>query len=64
MVTPFFPIIIGNVGDGNVQFGPILNQSPISVSKNTSGAGGGNSGPFVITNTFWSSNITLSKELI
>jgi hypothetical protein len=40
---------IGIISGGVVNFGGAVNISPISVTKSTNGAGGGNSGAIVTT---------------
>ena len=48
-------VSIKNVsGSANVQFGNIVNQSPISSTKTTTGAGAENEGMLVITSTGFS----------
>ena len=53
-------VSIKNVsGSANVQFGNIVNQSPISSTKTTTGAGAENEGMLVITSSGFSLTTTI-----
>lgn len=52
-------VTIENVSGGNVQFGNIVNMSPISSSRTTTGSGSENEGMLVMTNSGYS--LSLSK---
>ena len=58
------PVHIINIGGGNVQFGDALNISPKSNSKSQLGAGAGNTGGFVLTNTAFNATNTSDTNLI
>ncbi len=47
-------VSIQNVSGGNVQFGNIVNMSPTSASKSTSGAGSENEGMLILTTSGFS----------
>lgn len=51
-------VSIQNVSGGNVQFGNIVNMSPISASKSTSGAGSENEGMLIMTSSGFSLSTT------
>ena len=54
-------VSIGNIsGTGNVQFGNIVNRSPISSSKTTTGSGAENDGKLVITYSGFNQTTTSS----
>ena len=53
-------VSIKNVsGSANVQFGNIVNQSPISSTKTTTGAGAENEGMLIITSSGFSLTTTI-----
>jgi spore germination protein PF len=58
------PVQIIAVDGGNVQFGDALNISPKSNSKSQLGAGAGNTGGFVLTNTAFNATNTFDTNLI
>ncbi|MBA2874856.1 spore germination protein [Thermaerobacillus caldiproteolyticus] len=62
-------VIVGGVkvtsvaGNGTVNMGDVLQIAPKSTTKAYSGAGGGNTGDFLLTNTFCSVTNTLDSDL-
>jgi spore germination protein PF len=58
------PVQIITVDGGNVQFGDALNISPKNNSKSQLGAGAGNVGGFVLTNTAFNATNTFDNNLI
>jgi spore germination protein PF len=42
-------VYIHEISGGEVTFGGPLKESPVSISKSTTGSGSGNTGPFQIT---------------
>ncbi|OIK10614.1 hypothetical protein BIV60_20555 [Bacillus sp. MUM 116] len=59
------PVIINNItGNGDVQFGDSLFNSPKVASKTPAGAGGFNTGVFIITNTGVSSTNFIDPNVI
>lgn len=62
-------VIIGGVevtsvgGNGTVNMGDVLQIAPKSTAKSNSGAGGGNTGNFLQTNTFCSVTNTFDADL-
>ncbi|ANB56814.1 putative spore germination protein gerPF [Anoxybacillus sp. B7M1] len=58
------PIKITHVsGDGTVNFGDVLQIAPKSALKSNQGAGGGNNGDFLQTNTFVSFTNTSDPDV-
>lgn len=58
------PIKITHVsGNGTVTFGDVFQIAPKSVSKSYSGAGGGNNGDFMQTNTLFSITSTVDPDV-
>jgi len=58
------PIKITNVSsEGTVNFGDTLQIAPKSASKSFSGAGGGNTGDFLQTNTFVSFTNSIDPDV-
>lgn len=58
------PIKITNVSsDATVNFGDTLQIAPKSSSKSLAGAGGGNTGDFLQTNTFISFTNTIDPDI-
>lgn len=59
------PITINNItGNGDVQFGDSLFNSPKVASKTPAGAGGFNTGAFIISNTAVSTTNYIDPNLI
>jgi spore germination protein PF len=58
------PVHIVNVSGGTVEFGDALNISPKSNSKTASGAGAGNTGALVVTNSGFSATNHFDTNLI
>ncbi|MCM3766315.1 spore germination protein [Neobacillus niacini] len=59
------PIIINNItGNGDVQFGDSLFNSPKVASKTPAGAGGFNTGAFILSNTLASSTNYIDPNVI
>lgn len=59
------PITINNItGNGDVQFGDSIFNSPKVASKTPAGAGGFNTGAFIMTNTGASATIFIDPNVI
>ncbi len=62
-------IVIGGIkvtnvsGNGTVNMGDVLQIAPKSTTKSNSGAGGGNTGDFLQTNTFCSVTNTVDPDV-
>ncbi|NNV06157.1 spore germination protein [Geobacillus sp. C56-T2] len=62
-------IVIGGIkvtnvsGNGTVNMGDVLQIAPKSTAKTNSGAGGGNTGDFLQTNTFCSVTNTVDPDV-
>jgi hypothetical protein len=67
---PMPAIVIGGIkvtsvgGNGTVNMGDVLQIAPKSTSKTNSGAGGGNTGDFLQTNTFCSVTNTVDPDVL
>lgn len=58
------PVQVFSVSGGEVQFGDTFYISPKSSSKTIAGSGGQNTGPFVITNNFFSASNYIDCNVI
>ncbi|MCF6137369.1 spore germination protein [Pseudalkalibacillus berkeleyi] len=57
------PIKISAVNDGNVNFGDLFYNSPVSSSKSVTGSGGGNTGDFSQVNNLFSIVVAIDPDV-